>query len=111
VGACVRLRACVRACERACVPGARFFAPPLLSAPTWRGAGNVTRWQLLQVFLALESGSHVTQPWVELYKVQEMVLEPLSPAAPMNLSGEREFPAVAQPVHLRVLQAAVTMAQ
>lgn len=75
--------------------------------------GGVSRYGLLQVFLGLEKGTHVELPFVEVYKVREMILVPKGPLGSwsVNLSGERVFPPECTAVHLSVLQGAALFAQ
>ena len=65
--------------------------------------GRVTRWQLLQVFMALDAGTHIQLPFVEVIKATELVLQPLDPVYHVNVSGEREFPSVCPVLHLSVM--------
>lgn len=50
--------------------------------------GGASRAQLLQTFLALEAGTHLGAPWVEMYKVSAFMLRPAAPGGWLDLSGQ-----------------------
>ena len=53
-----------------------------------RGA---SRLQLVKTFVAMETGTHVSLPGVEVFRVTQFVLEPRRSSGELNLSGE-EYP-------------------
>ena len=71
---------------------------------------HVTRWQLLRTFLGLETGAHVQFPWVEHYRIEEMVVEPLDDVFTVNMSGEECLP-LAPVYHMHMHKGAAVFEQ
>jgi len=79
-------------------PGASFFDGGL---DVMIVTEHLTRWEMIKIFLALETGSHVHYKCVKMVKAKEVVIDPLENGSHLDASGQKMS---YEKTHVKVIQ-------